>query len=146
MSITVSSQFDSGNILFIDGPRAGQLPAEIRLRIRADSRAEFFQWFHFRVSGAAGQALRLVIENAAEASYADGWRGYQCVASYDRQDWFRIPATHYDGKALSIDFTPQRDAVWLAYFEPYSHERHQDLIARCAVQPGVRVEDRKSVV
>lgn len=131
----ISSQFDSGNIDVLDA----RDPLNIRLAIRPDAGGEFLQWFHFRLHGVRGQALRLVIENAGACSYADGWHGYRCAASYDRADWFRIPRTSYDGQQLVIEFTPESDTVWLAYFEPYSQERRLDFLGQCARAPGVRV-------
>lgn len=134
--IHISSQFDSGNIEVRDASRADN----IRLAIRPDAGGVFFQWFHFRIHGVRGVPLRIVIENAGEASYAEGWQGYRCAASFDRADWFRIADTSYDGKELVISFTPEQDTVWLAYFEPYSQERRLDFLGRCAVSPLVRTE------
>jgi len=133
MSLSIGCQFDSGAIRVIDASN----PGHIRLAIRDDNAGDFRQWFHFRISGAAGTALNLRFENAGQCSYADGWHGYQVCASYDREHWFRLPDTHYDGQVLHLSFTPEQDAVWLAYFEPYSHERHQSLVAFAAQQPGV---------
>ena len=59
--------------------------------------------------------------------------------SYDREHWFRVP-TRYDGTVMTVEHTPERDAVWYAYFEPYSHERHQALIGRAGDSPLARVE------
>jgi len=81
-----------------------------------------------------------VIENAGACSYADGWHGYRCAASYDRADWFRIAQTRYDGQQLVIEFTPEADTVWLAYFEPYSQERRLDFLGRCSRSSLVRAE------
>lgn len=136
MSITISTAFDSGNIEVVDARHA----QDVRLRIRHDTNSDFYQWFHFRLHAVRGVALRLVIENAAQSSYPGGWSGYHCVASYDRQNWFRIPGTDFNGEVLTIDFTPAADTVWLAYFEPYSHERHLDFIARCQTNPLVNVD------
>ena len=111
----ISDHFDAGNIEVID---AGD-PAAVRLAIRADSNADFFQWFHFRATGVAGVECAFRIENAGEASYTKGWEGYQAVASYDREDWFRVP-TEYSAGVLTIRHTPERDSVYYAYFEPYS--------------------------
>ena len=36
--------------------------------------------------------------------------------------------TSFDGKQLTIEFTPEFDTTYYAYFAPYSYERHQDLI------------------
>jgi murein tripeptide amidase MpaA len=100
MTLRISSNFDSGAIEVLSLDK----PDDIRLRLRADQGvggdAAFRQWFHFRLHGAAGQAVRLVFENAAEAAYPDGWPDYRCVASYDRRNWFRIRETRYENGQL----------------------------------------------
>ena len=131
----VSSQFDGGNIEVVDITR----PDDAHLRIRHDGHSEFLQWFNFRVSEAQGVALALHIDNAGETSYPPGWQDYRAVATYDRQHFFRVP-TDYDGERLTIRHTPTQDVVYYSYFAPYSHERHQDLIARSLAAPGVRHE------
>ena len=131
----ISSTFDAGaiEVVRLDDPAA------IRLRLRQDNAADFHQWFHFRLMGAAGTAVRMVFENAATAAYPDGWRDYRCVASYDRQHWFRIASTHYENGELIVEHTPERDSIFYAYFEPYSHERHLDLLCRAEMSPFARV-------
>ncbi len=138
----ISSCFDSGaiEVVRLDDP------GNIRLRLRQDNAADFHQWFHFRLMGAAGTAVRMVFENAATAAYPDGWRDYRCVASYDRQHWFRIASTRYERGELIVDHTPERDSVYYAYFEPYSHERHLDLVARAEQSPHARVRRLGSTV
>lgn len=134
--IKIASNFDSGNIECLDSSD----PQNIRLSIRKDEGPEgFFQWFHFRVSGARGTACRLVIENAGEASYTKGWEGYRACASYDRDEWFRVNTNYQDGQ-LVISLTPDADSVYLGYFAPYSRERHRDLIAACQTDPQCRLE------
>ena len=135
MTIAVSSSFDSGAIDVESIAEDG----DIALRIRKDSHADFSQWFHFRLSGARGVACRLRFTNAGACTYPDGWQGYRAVASYDRVNWFRVP-TSYDGTVMTVEHTPERDSVWYAYFEPYSHERHMTLIGRASASPLVRVE------
>ena len=128
MQIAIACKIDSGNIELV----SAEDEENIRARIRPDTNSDFFQWFHFRLAASKGAIVRVVIENAGDCSYADGWHGYQCAASYDRADWFRIPSTRYDGKTLTVEFAMQRDSIWLAYFQPYSLERHFDLVARCS--------------
>lgn len=135
MSLRVSSAFDGGNVEVVDASD----PSNVRLRIRRDAGGRFFQWFFFRVSGARGVPLVLHLENASEASYARGFHGYAAVASTDRERWLRVP-TGYDGRALTIRATPEADAMWFAYFAPYSMERHADRIARWQRDPRVRLE------
>lgn len=135
MTIHISSNFDAGAIEVVSLERAD----DIRLNIRKDSAADFLQWFYFRASGVAGQALRIRLLNAAQAAYEQGWPGYQAVASYDRQHWFRVP-TRYDGQELVIEHEPACDMVYFAYFEPYSHERHLDLLGSVAGSAWVKTE------
>src|SRR5947199_10672297 len=83
--IKISSGFDAGAIEVIDASSS----ANIRLNVRSDSNAEFRQWFYFRMQGGAGEACRIVFENAGRCTYADGWQDYLAVASYDHRHWFR---------------------------------------------------------
>jgi murein tripeptide amidase MpaA len=134
--ISICAAFDSGNIEVrrCDGPDA------IELTIRKDAHSDFRQWFHFRLSGARGQACRLRIVEMAGTAYPGGWPGYRAVVSADRQTWTRAD-TSYDAAAgngtLTIDVTPDSDHLWVAYFAPYSMERHHDLVARIGSAPGV---------
>jgi murein tripeptide amidase MpaA len=128
----IDSGFDGGNIDWLGEDESGAL----RLAIRKDNQSDFYQWFHFRLSGGRGRDCVLAIVNAGGAAYAEGWRGYQAVASYDRRRWFRVP-TDYDGTVLTLRHRPERDAVYYAYFAPYSMERHLDLLAWAAERPGV---------
>jgi murein tripeptide amidase MpaA len=130
----ISSAFDAGAIEVLDADDC----ADIRLNIRADSRADFRQWFYFRLQGARSQACRIRLLNAGACTYVDGWRGYFAAASYDRNFWFRVP-TSFDGREMTIDHTPERDSVYYAYFTPYSWERHLDLIGRVERSPQARV-------
>ena len=130
MSISITSQFDAGAIDVV----SAEDPAAIRLRVRPDSHADFAQWFYFRVSGARDEPLTMNFENAADCAFADGWRDYRAVASYDRINWFRVP-TRYDGRVLTIEHTPDFDAVYYAYFEPYSEERHAGFLGAVQQMP-----------
>ncbi|WP_250451772.1 M14-type cytosolic carboxypeptidase [Caballeronia sp. ATUFL_M2_KS44] len=130
MSISITSNFDAGAIEIIDASN----PADIRLRVRPDTRADFAQWFYFRVSGARGERLAMTFENASKCAFPDGWRDYQAVASYDRVNWFRVP-TRYDGTVLTIDHTPDFDRIYYAYFEPYSEERHSEFLGALQQMP-----------
>lgn len=131
----ISSAFDGGNIIC----RKSSDASNIQLEIRNDQDSEFFQWFYFRLSGAAGQTCALKIMNAGKAAYPRGWENYRAVASYDRIDWFRVPS-EYDGKILTIRHTPEQDSVYYAYFAPYSMERHHDLVAECLDFPRTSLE------
>jgi murein tripeptide amidase MpaA len=130
MSLSITSNFDAGAIEVISCSRAD----DIRLRIRRDSHADFAQWFYFRLSGASGQHCVMTFENAADCAFAEGWRGYRAMASYDRVNWFRVPAS-YDGRTLTIEHMPEFDSIYYAYFEPYSEERHAQFLGALQQMP-----------
>ena len=119
----ISSNFDAGAITVIDSADS----QNIRLALRGDNAASFSQWFYFRLQGAAYQPCRIRIENAGQSSYPEGWEDYQATASYDRSNWFRVP-TRYEEGVLTIEHTPLAGSVYYAYFEPYSHEQHLNLL------------------
>ncbi len=141
MSIKISQNFDAGAIEVVSA-----LDVEnIQLNLRQDSNAEFMQWFYFRLQGARDQDACIRILNAGAATYPDGWENYRAVASYDRENWFRVE-TEFDGKVMTIKHTPETDSVYYAYFEPYSWERHLALLGSVAQSEQVRVEDLGNTV
>ncbi|MFB0612392.1 M14 family metallopeptidase [Aurantiacibacter poecillastricola] len=133
--IVIDAAFDSGNIevVSVDGAAA-------HLRIPNDRNSEFAQWFHFRVSGAAGRELVLTIDQLATSAYPEGWPGYNACVSEDRLYWGRAESS-YDKSVgngtLTIRYTPASDIVYFAYFAPYSQDRHNDLVAAAAASEGV---------
>ena len=140
-SLHISTQFDSGAIEVLKLDSAN----DIQLAIRKDTAADFAQWFHFCLHGAAFQPVTLRFMNAGASAYPKGWEGYQVLASHDRQEWTRIE-TEYDGKEMTARLTPMAQAVYFAYFEPYSYEQHLDLLASAATSPWVTVQRLGSTV
>ncbi|MBR9727206.1 M14-type cytosolic carboxypeptidase [Shewanella intestini] len=131
----ISANFDGGNIEVISLAN----PQDIQLAIRPDVGNEFYQWFNFRFDGEVGQQYQLNIVNAGTASYPKGWEDYQAVASYDRQHWFRLPTHYQDGK-LTIEAELDCESIQIAYFAPYSYERHLDLISEVQLHSSVSQE------
>lgn len=93
MTIKISQNFDSGAIDVVSATSAGA----IDLNLRKDSHADIHQWFHFRLQGARGEACTMRFLNAGEATYPAGYEDYQAVASYDSENWFRVPTSFGEG-------------------------------------------------
>ena len=55
-AVSISSGFDSGNIIF-----NGRKGASFDLAIARDHQSDFYQWFHFRLSGAKGVPVTRVV-------------------------------------------------------------------------------------
>ena len=133
--IVINAAFDSGNIEVLDIHGASA-----RLAIRKDHQSDFYQWFHFRVSGAAGRELVLNIVDLNASAYPAGWVDYDAAVSEDRESWLRAPSNfdkETDGGTLTIRYTPASEIAWFAYFAPYSMERHHDLVSQAAATEGV---------
>lgn len=128
----ITSNFDSGNIEIISASD----PSDIRLKIQHDTLSDFYQWFHFRLSGVQDTPCKLTIENAAGAAYVEGWDDYRVCVSDDRENWHRLDTEYKDG-VLSWEITPDIDSLYFAYFAPYSMEQHLDLIAMASSSPLV---------
>jgi murein tripeptide amidase MpaA len=141
MSIKISCQFDAGAIEVVNATSANA----IDLNIRKDSHADIIQWFYFRLQGAQGEPCTIRLLNAGKSAYPKGWEDYNAMASYDRINWFRVP-TSFDGQVLRIEHTPAMDSVYYAYFEPYSWERHLELLDRAQQSDHVRMLDLGSTI
>lgn len=128
--IAITDDFDSGNIKVVDASD----PSNIRLEIKPDGKANFFQWFYFRVDAAAGKHLTLFIDNAHASSYIGGWSHYRAVVSEDRETWRRVD-TAFDGKRLKIVVQPKTDAIYVAYFAPYPTTRYFGFVERMKLAP-----------
>jgi murein tripeptide amidase MpaA len=134
-SLDIRADFDSGNIQVIDASDR----QHVRLAIRPDTQSQHFQWFHFKVSGLApGAPHHFALENASASTFSRAWQGYQAVASYDQQDWFRVPS-RFDGKALHFELSAEQPEAWFAYFEPYSRARHDQLISDALNKAGMQL-------
>lgn len=133
-NIVISDRFDGGNIDIIDISN----PSDIKLSIKKDNASDFLQWFHFRLEGDIGQHCTINIVNAGQSSYPS-WQGYNVCTSWDRQDWFRTPS-QFDNNVLSFEIELQHNTVYFAYFAPYSHERHLDLLSWAQLDPRAQGE------
>lgn len=100
---------------------------EIVVSIESDTNADYRQWFHFRVDDPRPCLVRLV--GLDETTYPDAWDGYDVCASYDGDEWFRVPSVFEDG-ALCFEIERATNAIEFAYFVPYPLERHAALVAR----------------
>lgn len=134
-SLFIDAGFDSGNIdvLGVEGATA-------RLAIRRDNASDFFQWFYFRVSAPAGEEVVLKLTGLNASAYPGGWPDYDACVSENRAYWARAASTYdqnEEGGTLTVRYLPAGGVFWVAYFAPYSMERHHDLIAEAASSGGV---------
>ncbi len=126
----IYSNFESGNIQVV----SAESRSEITLSIKTDHLTEHKQWFYFRLESTEKAPHHFRLIDLDNASYPEGWPGYNVVASYDRKDWFRIPS-HYQDGILRFEITPEQSSLYFAYFAPYSYEQHLNLIHQSQTHP-----------
>jgi murein tripeptide amidase MpaA len=145
---TVSSCFDSGNGIFESLSDDGKV---LKVAIKDDPYTQVDgrshkMWFHFKVANLEETKgpLKVILTNAGDCSYPGGWGGvappegaasYRTCFSTDRKEWLRLNATEYVNGELHMTLDASEepalcgvDAVWLAYFAPYSQEEHMNLM------------------
>ena len=124
MTITISSAFDAGNIRVVaqDGDR-------IDLEIVKDHMSDFYQWFHFRLAGAGGREVTLRILNCGVGRLSRRLARLSRLP-VDRPRGMGADRGHQLRRRRPDDPLHARrpTCVWLAYFAPYSMERHHDLV------------------
>lgn len=137
----IDATFDSGNIELVS---ASEHACTLRIRPdpptdTPDGVVQFAQWFHFRAKAQRGKELCCTIIDLDKTAYIDGWKGYDVVASHDRETWFRVPTT-LEGNSLVFRHTPTQDVVWFAYFAPYDLTRLAGAIGRWCAHPQVQLD------
>jgi len=133
--MNIFSNFESGNIHVV----SAESPNDIQLTIPSDNQSDFAQWFYFRLESKEQVTHTIQLLNLSQSAYPEGWNGYDVVASYDREEWFRIP-TQFDGDTLSFSIIPEYTSMYFAYFAPYSYDRHLDLLHQAQMNHRCKLE------
>lgn len=131
MTIIITKDFECGNINVLSADD----PNDIRVEIEMDGKADFFQWFYFKVKMPAGPRT-ISFMNAAKASYPGGWDDYLACYTVDGETWLRAPTRYVDG-VLTIEHTIPGEECTYAYFPPYTATEAEAFAAKMGAQPGV---------
>jgi murein tripeptide amidase MpaA len=134
MAFSIDTDFPSGSIEVVRARAQGP----VELMLREDSAADIRQWFHFTVRSDGERRRRLVITNASEATFPNGWEGYSAMVQRAGRGWARAE-TSYDGSALTIVHEPRSALTRYAYFAPYTVGRLEGVLREIGAQPWVDV-------
>lgn len=145
MTISITGEIPNGSIEVVDATN----PSNIRLRLRRDEGPDplAIGYYHFRATGVRSQECVFRLINAGSDAqarlagrdeYEDAWTNTGPHVSYDRKYWFRIPG-RLEGAEYVFRHAPEHDVCYYAKWAPYPLERELDVIARCQLDPGVRV-------
>jgi len=142
--ISISEAYDGGNGQLLKTEVDNNGETTVFVNIRKDPYTELeeknhFQYFSFRSTVGLvtePKTVKYVLANAGEASYAHAWEDSTTFISTNPSDplsWTRKLDTTYDSTSGELSWTHthnQNETVYFAYFPPYSHERHNNLIAK----------------
>lgn len=121
--------------------------ADIQLRLVRDDERTVMFYYHFRAIGLRGRDCRFRITNAGDSvamrlagrdSTDHCWESPGAMASYDLDQWFRVPGMYENG-VYTFAHRPERDICYYASWPPYGLERLARLVARAQGFPHVRV-------
>jgi murein tripeptide amidase MpaA len=112
----------------------------IELALAPDSAADVRQWFSFRVHSSSPAQRSIVIANAGDSSFPNGWTDYEVMASADGARWSRLP-TVFEGGALHFEHAPRSPLMHYAYFVPYAMRRLERLLRRASQRDHVEVTE-----
>lgn len=122
-------------------------PQDIRLRVRKDDERTVMFYYHFRAIGVRQKECRFRILNAHESvalrlagrsEMEHCWINPGAMASYDLENWFRVPGTYEDG-IYSFTHRPEYDACYYASWPPYGLARLNRLLAAAQLSPRSRL-------
>lgn len=141
--VSVSAAIPEGSIEVV----SDHDPADIQLRLRQDDEKTAMFYYHFRAIGLRGRDCRFRIINAQESvarrlagrtNDEHCWNSPGAMASYDLNNWFRVPGVYEDG-VYTFSHRPEHDICYYSSWPPYGLARLQGLLARIQLQPHVGV-------
>ena len=129
--IEVRKPRDSGNVHVLPS-RDGT----VIVTIEPDNAAPFKQWFYFEIHVQHRTAVSVDI--LVDDTSFDGWTGARPFVQIHDGKWHRHAASLENGRLrMMLDLTPGIARV--AYFQPYSYEKHRSFIRAISTMRGVSV-------
>lgn len=74
--------------------------------------------FYFKIKEKHHPYLKILVKNANQSDYAEGWKHYKPFISEDGQCWVRSKAASYDENGFSFSIT--ESTQYVAWYPPYT--------------------------
>ena len=104
-------------------------------------------WYYFRLDGVKGKDLRITLTDlVGEYNGRPGAVPMTAetipVFSYDNELWEHFRSMDWDNaaKEATLQFTPNKDTIWVAHVPPYPYSKVLRLLKEMDARPCVRVE------
>lgn len=133
--VEIKSNFESGSIEVVSAIDA----QNINVNINKDNQSCTRQWFYFSVETEEPEQHVICFCNAADVTFKGAWDGYQVMASYDQENWFRVELS-FNGQTATVKHQATHKMVYYAYFTPYTKKRQSALLDEIIQYDAVRNE------
>ena len=148
--IQVRTNFEGGNIGQVTEVSASHLRCAVQGQADVDGRNRQADWYYFELTQLPRGAVTIDLVNlAGEYDYRSPaysvTKGTRPVYSYDRVHWqhFRDDQVSWEDKEphLTIQFTPEREPVWIAHVPPYTNRDLAALLDAHRTSPYLQSTD-----
>lgn len=134
-AITVSTDFEAGNIGDVKHLSGNHLQINVAGEDDQDGRNHQPSWFYVRLDGAANRELTIDI-GGLEGEYnyrkhdGSGHRNTRPSYSFDNEKWQPVDSSEWltDPSRIRIKLKPEGDRVWIARQPPYTVSRLEELL------------------
>jgi murein tripeptide amidase MpaA len=129
--IGVLTNFEGGSVGKVEQVSDTHLRCAVQGQSDQDHRNRQADWYYFELTNLPDQPITLdLVDLAGEYNYKGPaysvTRGTRPAYSYDGADWrhFSDDQVSWDDREphLTLHFTPERDHLWIAHVEPYTHK------------------------
>ncbi len=145
--IGVSANFEGGSIGKVEQLSATHLRCAVQGQSDQDHRNRQANWYYFELTNLPHQAITLdLVDLAGEYNYkAPAYsvtRGTRPFYSYDGTSWtaFSDNEVSWDEREphLTLQFTPERDHMWIAHVTPYTQKNLTTLLGAFGKSPYLK--------
>lgn len=137
-AVTFHADFEGGSLGEVTRVGESHWRCAVKGESDWDNRNRQASWYYFRMQGAKDQTITLELTKLlGEYNFKPGAHairaGTRPVISYDRTDWRHLTddEVSWNEKAteLILNFTPERDTIWVAHLPPYLPSDLENLLA-----------------
>jgi len=122
----VNSDFESGAIAYKNYDKTNNV---LYLDLIKNRKGEVNHWFYFSLDACPAR-FQVIIENAMQSRFSNGWAGYSPFIKINDGIWKRCDS-HFnrgDKDSISIQLDYNARKIMLAWYEPYATKRLESLL------------------
>jgi murein tripeptide amidase MpaA len=145
--ITITAAFDGGSVGKVEQVAPAHLRCAVKGQSDQNNRNRQANWYYFLLEGLPREQVRIdLVDLVGEYNFRPGalsvTRNSRPVYSYDGERWthFTDAQVEWDSAEprLTLRFTPERAAMWIAHVPPYTNRHLTRLLDDFSRSPHLR--------